>query len=456
MSDHEFEKQVRQKLNDLKITPSTESWENIENKLRERKRRPVAFYWIPLLLVGLAAGGYLFLNTEHHKTFLSDKNSTPGVNTQTKDAASQENKVAVQEHTSALQENTEAPQENIALQKNTAAPQIQSAAPQNNSNKSDSPLKEVPNDKIVVLQQESVVSRRSSGVANGNASGGLLKDFSDEYNVHRKNLSLKVSNYPIGSINPSPLNFIQSPKETTAKKTDKWSYGLSAFVGISAVNEGHILNFNNALVEDVSLVPSFAPRPSFKPSSISPGIAYSAGIFVKRELSRKFSISVGANYLQLNTRSKVGDREIGSQVVNAGSNGYQFVYNYFRVERDKPTDYHNRYHFIELPVELHTRLNKSHKIPIQLTTGIAVSQLLKSSSLHFDGTTGVYYKDDRLLNQTQFAAKTGVSVGILNKTKRPLWIGPSAKYNVSKILKKDVSTRTNFMSLGVDVKLFIK
>jgi hypothetical protein len=271
-----------------------------------------------------------------------------------------------------------------------------------------------------------------------------------------KKVSLKISSYPIGTITPSPLNFVQSPKKSAAKKLNKWSYGLSAFVGISAVSEGHLLNFNNAQVEDVSRVPSFAPRPSYKPSSISPGIAYSAGLFVKRELNSRFSLSIGANYLQLNTRNKVGDQEYGNQIVNAGASGFQAVTNYFRVERDRISEYHNRYHFIEVPVELHTRLNRSAKTPIQLTTGVAVSQLLKSTSLHFDGTTGVYYKNDRLLNETQVAAKTGISVGILNKTTRPLWIGPSAKYNISKILKKDVSARTNFMSIGVDVKMFIK
>ena len=81
MSGHEFEKQVRQKLNDLKMTPSAGSWETIENKLRKRKHRPVAFYWVPLLIMGLAAGSYLFLNNDRssndQKTVISDKNSTP-------------------------------------------------------------------------------------------------------------------------------------------------------------------------------------------------------------------------------------------------------------------------------------------------------------------------------------------------------------------------------------------
>lgn len=445
MSGHDFEKQVRQKLNDLKITPSAGTWETIETRLRERKRRPVAFYWVPLLLIGLAAGGYLYLNNDQ-KTLLSDKKSTPDVKVQPKNAdASRGNTVTIEEKPARQQAeiNPSGSLPGDASQSNAVRPQEKSFVPRVTSQAS----------KIIFPEEDQNLPEGSN---KDDAASNSLKRIKEEKTAYGRNLSLKVSSYPIGSITPSPLNFKQTPGKSLAKKSNKWSYGFSAFAGISAVNEGHLLNFNNAQVEDVSRVPSFAPQPTYKPSSISPGLALSGGIFVKRELSKKFSLSLGLNYLQLNTRNKVGDRQIGNQIVNAGNTGYVMVSNFFRVEVDNNSDYHNRYHFVEMPVELHTKLNRSEKMPVQLTTGVAVSQLLKSTSLHFDGTTGVYYKDDRLLNKTQFAAKTGVSIGILNRSKRPLWIGPSAKYNISKVLKKDVAARTNFMSIGVDVKMFIK
>jgi hypothetical protein len=463
MSGHEFEKQVRQKLNDLKMTPSTEAWENIENSLRERKRRPAAFYWVPLLLIGLTAGGYLFLNNDH-KIVLSDRNSTHNVNVQPKES---DEKAAGGDLADASQEKPAPPQEN-----STSGGKILSEKKNNFSEGENNPdvsggvIAVAPQEKTRVAapgksgSAESIASEKKNDLSGGenksDASGGVLADAPREKTAYGKNISLKISNYPVGTITPSPLNFIQTPKKSPSKKSNKWSYGLSAFGGISAVNEGHLLNFNNAQVEDVSRVPAFAPRPSYTPSSISPGVTYSGGLFVKRELNRKFSLSLGINYLQLNTRSKVGDREIGNQIVNAGVGGFQAVTSYFRVERDKLSEYHNRYHFIEVPVELHTKLNRSQKTHFVLTTGMAVSQLLRSTSLHFDGTTGVYYRNDELLNQVQVAAKTGVSIGILNKTKRPLWVGPAAKYNISRILEKGVSSKTNFMSIGVDVKMFIK
>ena len=467
MSGHEFEKQVRQKLNDLKMTPSVGSWEGIEHKLRERKRRPVAFYWVPLLLLGLAAGGYLFLNNEQN-IVLSEKNSTHHVNVQPKahDAVSPEENKLHPEKLSPVVGNDENTQDITPGSVDVPTNQLKDAS--GNRNAPQKKINSFPRVSTEIKTQNPVEENNFISIAPEKVTHGISLKNSLPVNqrnaMQGKNPSLKISHFPIGTVTTASLNSLKNnitPAQATNKKSlinkiNKWSYGISAFAGVTAVNEGHILNFNNAQVEDVSSVPDFAPRPAYKPSSISPGFSFSAGAFVKRELSSRFSLSLGINYLQLNTRNKVGSQVYGSQIVNNGARGYMMVANYFTIEQDKPSDYRNRYHFIELPVELHTKLNKSKKLPIHLNTGVAVSQLIKSNSLHFDGTTGIYYRNDKLLNQTQFAARTGISVGVLNKTARPLLIGPSAKYNISTILQKDVAARKNFMSFGIDVKMFIR
>lgn len=482
MSDHEFEKQVRQKLNDLKMTPSAGSWEGIEDKLRERKRRPVAFYWVPLLLLGLAAGGYVYFNNEQ-KTVLSDRNSTNNVKDQTKvnDGVASEQNNDRSEILTSDGENDENTRLVTPGSEDASGNVLKDASGNVLKDASGKVLKDASGNRLKNAQQKNI--NPSTGASTENktqnpveesnslsiAPGKVTHDISLknspkerlQNNPQGRKPSLKISDFPIGTVNSASLSSFKKPaqlanKKSQVNKINKWSYGISAFAGVTAVNEGHILNFNNAQVEDVSAVPDFAPRQPYKPSSISPGFSFSAGAFVKRELSTRFSLSLGINYLQLNTRNKVGSEVNGSQIVNNGARGYMMVANYFTVEQDKPSDYRNRYHFIELPVELHTKLNKSKKLPIHLNTGIAVSQLIKSNSLHFDGTTGIYYRNDKLLNQTQVAARTGISVGVLNKTTRPLWIGPSAKYNISTILQKDVAARKNFMSFGIDVKMFIR
>ena len=58
MSDHEFEKKVKQQLDELKFRPSQTVWTGVEKKIRGDKRRRRALLWLPLLFLGLAAGGY--------------------------------------------------------------------------------------------------------------------------------------------------------------------------------------------------------------------------------------------------------------------------------------------------------------------------------------------------------------------------------------------------------------
>ncbi len=69
----------------------------------------------------------------------------------------------------------------------------------------------------------------------------------------------------------------------------------------------------------------------------------------------------------------------------------------------------------------------------------------------------VYYSNDELLKKMQTAVSTGFSFALFNKTSRPLWIGPTVRYNISPALKKETSpTNKHFMGLGLDVKWFLK
>src|SRR5687768_1136471 len=58
MSDHEFEKKVQQRMDDLKLRPSDAVWAEVEKNLRREKRRRRTLIWLPILGVLLTAGGY--------------------------------------------------------------------------------------------------------------------------------------------------------------------------------------------------------------------------------------------------------------------------------------------------------------------------------------------------------------------------------------------------------------
>jgi hypothetical protein len=456
MSGHDFEKQVRHKLDDLKMKPSAQAWENIEESLRERKRRVAPFFWMPLLLIGLAAGGYfIFDKSGSQKEVVAAAVNHKNANLNDKAPQAQAPNPNASGVTTPQTSTTEADASGIIAQ-HTDTPQTH--APHANSPHANSQI------------NASRVLSPHSAARLMNAQRVFLPEAkapqaSNNYNIFNYISNDKIASRVRVSLNSKIIAKPSLPKYTDPspkkldlkKKQSRWSYGLTGTAGISSVSEGNFfdLNINKSQVEDVATTAAFAPQP-YRPSSISSGFTYSLGAFVKRDLSKRFSLSVGLNYLQLNTQNKVGSRINARQVVNNGNSGYIIVTSFYSLQQSQPSEYRNRYHFLEVPIELHTRLNRSEKLPLYLNTGIAVSRLLKSNSLHFDGSTGVYYKNDRLLNQTQLATKAGFSVGLFNKTTRPVWVGPFARYNVSKILQKDVSASKSFASFGVDVKLFIK
>ena len=58
MSDHEFEKQVHQKLEELKLRPSDTVWMEVEKNIRQHKhRRRFLWLWSAALLVALTTSG---------------------------------------------------------------------------------------------------------------------------------------------------------------------------------------------------------------------------------------------------------------------------------------------------------------------------------------------------------------------------------------------------------------
>jgi cytoskeletal protein RodZ len=81
MSDHDFEKQVNQKLEELKLRPSDTVWMEVERNIRQHKRRRrFLWLWSAALLITLTTSGVVL----YHYT--SDTRKTTEM-AQTKPAA---------------------------------------------------------------------------------------------------------------------------------------------------------------------------------------------------------------------------------------------------------------------------------------------------------------------------------------------------------------------------------
>ena len=66
MEENKFEKQVQQKMDELKIHPSDSVWEKIEVRIEKRKRSNRGLFLFLLLFFVFLTGGYLLWNINHH------------------------------------------------------------------------------------------------------------------------------------------------------------------------------------------------------------------------------------------------------------------------------------------------------------------------------------------------------------------------------------------------------
>ena len=65
MQENEFEKQIQQKMDELKLHPSDTVWPKIEAQVRKEKRRRWVLIFLPLILISFLYGGYVWLSNNN-------------------------------------------------------------------------------------------------------------------------------------------------------------------------------------------------------------------------------------------------------------------------------------------------------------------------------------------------------------------------------------------------------
>ncbi len=519
MSDHDFEKQVKIRLEQLKLRPSDAVWMEVEKNIRRDKRRRRMILWLPIALLMLGAGGYFAMNPSARpapqelvkKSIPSSSatpNNKPSTNTSTQTQATTDSKISEQalankvttgETTPATDpaHSSQAAADHQPAAKSTTSPSSKSKgfnteneapapklakqhikrAKKNHQQPSAAPL--VAKHKPVAPVQDPVVDKDQNAativsndikqpVEDSTAIAALVPaaDSSLAQALPVDSLA-KDSAQAIAAIPaiPTPATIVKAKPPKKKDGASKWQFGVQAEGGYSGVTEDGLFGFlksGNSPVADlaspnfsnsVAMAPQF-PRPVNKASSLTMGPAYSIGGFAQRTLSKRLSLSVGLQYTYLSARQVVGSKINNNRTVNRAPSTSQLVSSYY--DANNTQDYTNRYHFIELPVTLHTQLNKGKRLPITWDAGFSVSKLLNTNALHYDGLGGVYYKDNALFNKVQWVASTGFNVQLFSKSNHPLSVGPVMRYNISPLLQKDYSTGQHLWSVGLRASVLLK
>lgn len=583
MSDHDFEKQVQSKMEQLRLRPSDAVWTKVDKRIRKERRRRRVILWLPLLLLLIAAGGYLLFetNSDNNKFTASDKTSTqtttqpaqtniqPAISETTPSnagneaSAPQPSAIApADKHENVTSSQAQIPVSNErdqpafksdqpgstpATAPATAkvvtpitagkAPAIQPDAPESvtaNSNVHPKRLRALPTDGIstnagrksgkkeaapvasasAAVQPASKPSRRPAVIPEKNnniaqhegkvvseeitdtafsiqqPAPGTIATLDPKQEQITDSASTTSQTVPLTPLKPTATKkktAIAKLPEPPTRKPSTWSFGIVAEGGASHISKGNpfsLLSKKNVEPEDLaqsSPAPSnsfnpgdpagFTQPPTTKPATLKMGKAWSAGGFAQKKISKRVSLSAGLQYSVFSVKTQVGQYlEDPISVSNANydqviSGYYQgrvssmtVNQNFFTASPGLPTtqDYTNKYHFIELPLKIHWRVTNEEQLPIIVDGGLSISHLLSTNALHYDGTNDVYYKDFSYFNKTQAGITAGVNLELFSESNHPVWIGPTIKYQLSNLLKSDLSGGQHLWQFGVGAKVFLK
>lgn len=583
MSDHDFEKQVHQKLEELKLRPSDTVWMEVEKNIRkDNRRRRFLWLWVPMLFICLSTSAYILyrLTMNEEKTAgLAQVVPTSASNTHTTETLNATNK-----QITSIQP---APDNDAQAGKNTTVNSIQQTDRKQPAISTPATAHETT--PVLVSSNEkqppaiAVTEKNTEEKAIGNNHKRPVRkpNVVDDYDTGPLAIQKPVADYDLDNLPAPGLNnttlftrgkprygkkkavqntiglneslvtqepYVQaedlkpgpdamdvtiplmvkdvdntiatnktvttpfnskmvffmmpdSGSNTAAavsiprKRPALWHWGIVTDAGFSRIAESKLFQLRGLLGQEKYLAESLSYRNvtadtnsllnlsgsntvTKNASPIQPDCSFSVGIFVQRAISKRFKLSLGIEYTYMSVNTQVGQRVNSPTVINTGSASSKVVPYYYKLPGYVPASadatitngatagyqgsvyysqkHRYRFQYIEMPLLVNWQINKGRRLPpFVLEGGVSISHLLSVDAMHFEGVKGIYYPDNDLFNKTQFNFRTGLSVGLLQKSKHPIWIGPDLRYSLNGLVNKNVSTGQYLWSAGISVKMLL-
>lgn len=382
MSDHDFEKQVQQKMEQLKLRPSDAVWTKVDKRIRKERRRRRVVLWLPLFLLCVVAGGYFYFDAQsnnnkftaselkstqtHSDTHASESTNATADSSEQKPVATPETNANSQQAVP-TENNTDQPapvkqrEHNAVVKAGTAGKKgnklsadLPNALAANRGNKP--PRKSTGRLVKTPTQQNdqpaaNTVAHHDAGNPGITDSGKLANNFNPLQDIEETDSALAQSPTPAPAKNNLAQN--QAPKKKKpvveppkpASKPSTWSFGIVAEGGASHISKGSpfsLLSKKNNEPEDLAMAspapPSqnmyggpagFTQFPENKPAELKSSIAWSAGGFVQKKLNKRFSISAGVQYSYFSMKTEVG-QFMKSAISVSNANYDQVVTDYYQ------------------------------------------------------------------------------------------------------------------------------
>ncbi|HEX5026531.1 MAG TPA: outer membrane beta-barrel protein [Agriterribacter sp.] len=478
MPDNDFEKQVQQAFEELRIKPSEEVWSTVHSRIQKDKGRKKAFIWFPLVLLLCAVGGYWMaqnISNTYPPGSVSESSLAKGRIPKSKPANPEH---PVTEPASGNDISKNATGAEIITSDHTITgkplPISGSGSDFTASNGQQHSVKPpVKNRVLNNLKQSTLAVQLPMPDQTGNKKAFSIGEESmlNSITVLATMQSIDINNAFLPGIEAekklksisqakSPgVALSNIPVKLTPKKV--WELGITGTAGASDVSKGFLgkngaeksvagnsLTVSNDYLGFIGGQSNYLAAVPPPASEVKAAFGWQAGAFAKRFVNPRLAITAGLNYRYASTKRSVG-YSIGNNSLPATnavnvSARYAGYYN-----GANSINYTNRYHFIELPIGVQWQMTKAGQFPLQLNGGITLGYLANTTALHYHDMTGSYYKDKTLFNKLQTGMYAGISTTFFERSKSTLYLGPVIQYNFTSLLKPSTGLQQHLIYAGL-------
>ncbi len=463
MPENEFEKQVKELMEELRFSPSAPVWEKVKKRISEKKRRvwPIFFLFVSVALVS----GYFFYTDIKHAhqnagknfnrvTTASPKKEIPD-NTTHEENTTQDSGTEKQLKPAPFVAHKVTKKNPVSVVKHLNDNEIVSAhKPSARENNSGLITNISPDKNATVHHQLSNPNNSINAITKASSDSNYIAENSIVNNDTAIDSVIKLSN-------ESGKDSTAVHKKNQAKKiikNNKWHFGVSAMYGISNLTN-NALNFNG----DKSLQTS-ASLGNPRPTATNPGAlknpydknnAYSFGLVVQRKILKNSSINSGLNFVHLSSKSNTA-LSINYALVAVADylQNNNTASNFYRIGSVKT--YTNSFNFIELPATFQSSLFKIKHFSVVYNAGGSVMHMISSKSFIYNSNNNNFFKNDSLLRHTQFQLTAGLDFQFSTKNKGAILLGPHVEYSLSPYLKNNDYNRLHFVNYGLRASWLFK
>jgi hypothetical protein len=243
-----------------------------------------------------------------------------------------------------------------------------------------------------------------------------------------------------------------------AKPKRPWEAAFTGGIGISSFKQSlpasspsSSQNFYSANALVVPLPISTGNSTKNTPSDIQPGLSFSAGILARKPLSARWAVTVGLDLEYYSSRLRTGQLVNGyspapRSLLYAAAAAPVQTYPYYATGNENV--FTNRYYALEIPGSVQWQITHSRVMPLFWEGGFSLSYMVSSDALYYNPHSGVYFKDNNVIDRTRFNLMTSLMVGLPLGGVR-MQVGPHVEYGVTPLLKTSVSTGQHLFYGGI-------